>query len=435
MGHIEDIEESKMPSSNTAPAIMFGLTVVFLVFGVIGGWMYYAPLDSSSVAIGSVSAGSAKKTVEHLDGGIIKKIYVKDGDSVEKGDILIELEDIQLKETLNSLESQYQDALALLNRLEAQRDNRDSIEFSKDIKDKTLIDTQNSIFYTTKKSLRDEDIITQKRIVQIKKQIKSLEALIDSRERRLFIVQKEKREQRELFDEQLVDKIRLQELEKEESDIEGEIASKLADIARLREQISELKTQQLLRKKQFKEEVLENIVQTKIKIEDLKSRIVSTKDKLERTKILAPTSGIIVGLKKHTVGGVIGRGEEILEIVPKDSKLIVLARVKTTDIDRVKIGQYADLMFPAFNMRKVHIIEGKVIGVSADIFEDKATREQYYEAKIELTKNGEDELERNGFILISGMPATVMIKLERRTTLEYLIKPFKDMVIKGFNEE
>ncbi|NPA61213.1 MAG: HlyD family type I secretion periplasmic adaptor subunit [Epsilonproteobacteria bacterium] len=435
MGHIEDIEESKMPSSNTAPAIMFGLTVVFLVFGVIGGWMYYAPLDSSSVAIGSVSAGSAKKTVEHLDGGIIKKIYVKDGDSVEKGDILIELEDIQLKETLNSLESQYQDALALLNRLEAQRDNRDSIEFSKDIKDKTLIDTQNSIFYTTKKSLRDEDIITQKRIVQIKKQIKSLEALIDSRERRLFIVQKEKREQRELFDEQLVDKIRLQELEKEESDIEGEIASKLADIARLREQISELKTQQLLRKKQFKEEVLENIVQTKIKIEDLKSRIVSTKDKLERTKILAPTSGIIVGLKKHTVGGVIGRGEEILEIVPKDSKLLVLARVNTTDIDRVKIGQYADLMFPAFNMRIVHIIEGKVIGVSADIFEDKATREQYYEAKIELTKNGEDELKRNGFILISGMPATVMIKLERRTTLEYLIKPFKDMVIKGFNEE
>ncbi len=115
----------------------------------------------------------------------------------------------------------------------------------------------------------------------------------------------------------------------------------------MREQISELKTQQLLRKKQFKEEVLENIVQTKIKIEDLKSRIVSTKDKLERTKILAPTSGIIVGLKKHTVGGVIGRGEEILEIVPKDSKLIVLARVKTTDIDRVN-GQYADLMFPAF---------------------------------------------------------------------------------------
>jgi len=430
----EDIE-AKMPSSNTAPAITFGLAVVFIVFGVIGGWMYYAPLDSSSVAIGKVSAGSAKKTVQHLDGGIIKKIYVKDGDSVKKGDILIELEDIQLKETLNSLESQYQDALALLNRLEAQRDNRKDILFSKEIKNKSLIETQKNIFYTTEKSLKDEKIITQNRIRQIKKQIGSLNALIESRKRRLGLIRKEMREQRVLFEEQLVDKLKLQELEKEESDIEGDISSKLADIARLREQISELQTQQLLREKKFKEETLEKLVQTKTKIADLKSRIVSTKDKLNRTKILAPTSGVIVGLKKHTIGGVIGRGEEILEIVPKESKLIVIAQVKTTDIDRVKVGQFADLMFPAFNMRKIHIIEGRVINISADSFIDKATRQPYYEAKIELTKSGEEELKKHGFTLVSGMPATVMIKLEKRTALDYLIKPFKDMVIKGFNEE
>ncbi len=135
------------------------------------------------------------------------------------------------------------------------------------------------------------------------------------------------------------------------------------------------------------------------------------------------------------MGGVIGRGEEILEIVPKDSKLIVIAQVNTTDIDRIKVGQYADLMFPAFNMRKIHIIEGKVIGVSADSFIDKATGQPYYEAKIELTKDGENELRKNGFILVSGMPATVMIKLERRTALDYIIKPFKEMVIRGFNEE
>ncbi len=323
--------------------------------------MYYAPLDSSSVAIGKVSAGSAKKTVQHLDGGIIKKIYVKDGDSVNKGDILIELEDIQLKETLKSLEAQYQDALALLNRLEAQRDNKDTIIFSKEITNKSLIKTQKNIFYTTKKSLKDEDIITEKRIIQTQKQISSLKALIESRKKRLYLIRQEKYEQEALFQEQLVDKTKLQELEKEENDIEGDISSKLADIARLKEQISELKTQKLLREKKFKEETLENLVQTKVKITDLKAKIISTKDKLSRTKILAPTSGVIVGLKKHTVGGVIGRGEEILEIVPKDSKLIVIAQVNTTDIDRIKVGQYADLMFPAFNMRKIHIIEGKVI--------------------------------------------------------------------------
>jgi epimerase transport system membrane fusion protein len=433
MGKEED--EVKMPSSNTAPAITFGLSIVIIVFGIIGGWMYYAPLDSSSVAIGKVSAGSAKKTVQHLDGGIIKKIYVKDGDSVNKGDILIELEDIQLKETLKSLEAQYQDALALLNRLEAQRDNKDTIIFSKEITNKSLIKTQKNIFYTTKKSLKDEDIITEKRIIQTQKQISSLKALIESRKKRLYLIRQEKYEQEALFQEQLVDKTKLQELEKEENDIEGDISSKLADIARLKEQISELKTQKLLREKKFKEETLENLVQTKVKITDLKAKIISTKDKLSRTKILAPTSGVIVGLKKHTVGGVIGRGEEILEIVPKDSKLIVIAQVNTTDIDRIKVGQYADLMFPAFNMRKIHIIEGKVIGVSADSFIDKATGQPYYEAKIELTKDGENELRKNGFILVSGMPATVMIKLERRTALDYIIKPFKEMVIRGFNEE
>jgi len=433
MSNIED--EVKMPSSNPTPAILFGLTVVFIVFGVIGGWMYYAPLDSSSVAIGQVSAGAAKKTVQHLDGGIIKKIYVKDGDVVKKGDILLELEDIQLKETLKSLQSQYEDALALLNRLEAQRDDRDKITFSEEIKNKSLIEAQKNIFYTTKKSLRDENIITQKRIKQIKKQISSLRALIESRERRLRLIRKEKREQQILFEEQLVDKLKLQELEKEENDIQGEISSKLADIARLKEQISELKTQQLLREKKFKEETLEKLVQTKTKIADLKAKIISTKDKLSRTKIIAPTSGVIVGLKKHTIGGVIGRGEEILEIVPQDSKLIVIAQVKTTDIDRVKVGQYADLMFPAFNMRKIHVIEGRVISVSADSFIDKATRQPYYEAKIELTKKGEEELKKHGFSLVSGMPATVMIKLEKRTALEYIIKPFKDMIIRGFNEE
>ncbi len=109
MGKEED--EVKMPSSNTAPAITFGLSIVIIVFGIIGGWMYYAPLDSSSVAMGKVSAGSAKKTVQHLDGGIIKKIYVKDGDSVNKGDILIELEDIQPKRDIKLFRSSYQDAL------------------------------------------------------------------------------------------------------------------------------------------------------------------------------------------------------------------------------------------------------------------------------------------------------------------------------------
>jgi epimerase transport system membrane fusion protein len=144
-------EKNNIPSDNTTPAILFGLTVLFVVFGILGGWMYYAPLATSSVASGQVSAGSAKKTVQHLDGGIVKAIHVKDGDIVKKGDILIELEDVQIKENLNILKSQYQDMTATYDRLKAQRDNRDSIKFSKVVTDQNIIDNQKSIFYTNKK--------------------------------------------------------------------------------------------------------------------------------------------------------------------------------------------------------------------------------------------------------------------------------------------
>ncbi len=428
-------KNSNIPSDNTAPAIFFGLTVLFIVFGILGGWMYYAPLATSSVASGQVSAGTAKKTVQHLDGGIVKAIHVKDGDVVKKGDVLIELEDVQIKENLNILESQYEDMLATYDRLKAQIDNKSSIKFSKEIKHKSIIDNQKNIFYTNKKSLKDEDIITQKRILQTKKQISSLKALIDSKKNRLHSIARERREQEILFKQQLVDKLKIQDLDREANSIEGDIASKIADIARLREQINELKTQQLLRKKKFKEDILDRLVQTKSKIEDLKSKIIATEDKLKRTKIISPASGTIVGLKMHTIGGVIGRGQDILEIVPKDAKLIIIAKVKTTDIDNVRVGLVSNIMFPAFNAKKLHVINGKVISVSADSFIDKATHQPYYEAKVEVTKEGEEELKKHGFTLVAGMPATVMIQTGTRTALDYFIKPFKQMAVRGFNEE
>ncbi len=427
-------QDNRMPSDNTAPAIIFGLIVVITIFGFIGSWMYYAPLANTSVASGQVVAGGVKQTVQHLDGGSVKAIHIKDGDIVKKGDILIELDDVQIKENLNILNSQYQDALAIYARLKAQRDNKSSIHFPKGIK-KSIVQNQVNIFNMSNKSLRDEDIITIKRVLQTKKQIASLKALIDSNQRRLRAIANEKQEQEVLFAQQLVDKLKIQELEREANRIEGDIASKIADIARLREQINELETQKLLRRKKLKEEVLDKLVKTKSQIEDLKSKIIATKDRLKRTKIKAPVGGTIVGLKVHTIGGVIRRGEDILEIVPKDSKLLIVAKVNTTDIDKVKVGLLAQVMFPAFNMKKIRFMEGKVISVSADSFIDKASHKPYYEAKIEVTKEGLDELKKHNYILVAGMPATVMIQLGTRTTLEYLIKPFKNMLIRGFNEE
>ncbi|HIO96031.1 MAG TPA: HlyD family type I secretion periplasmic adaptor subunit [Campylobacterales bacterium] len=427
--------ENSMPSHNTFYVISFGLLVIFSVFGLLGGWMYYAPLASSSVAIGKVSAGSAKKSVQHLEGGIVEAIHVKDGDVVKKGDVLVELEEIQIKERLNILEVQYQNMIALYARLKAQRDDKKSITFSTDSTDKTIMQDEKNIFITTKKSMQDEETINRQRIVQLRSQISGLKSLLGSKDRRIKSISVEIKEWKILFEQRLVDKLRIRELERENNMIEGDIANTRSEIARLQEQISEVKTQQLLRKKEFLKEVLNQMVAVKSQMSDVKSKIIATQDTLNRTTILSPADGTIIGLSIETIGGVVSPGKEIMGIVPETSKLIIIAQVNTTDIDKVKVGLLSDVMFSAFDMRQVNVIEGKVIHVSADSFINEVTGAPYYEAKIELTPKGIKQLKEYKFTLVAGMPAEVMIKIGDRTALSYLIKPFKDMIVRGFNEE
>ncbi len=428
-------EEIKMPSSDDSRVITFGLGVIFTVFVLIGGWLAFAPLASSSVAIGKVSADSDKKTVQHLEGGKITAIYVKDGDRVKKGDTLIKLRDVQIKAQLDILQAQYQDAIALFARLKAQRDNRSVISFLEDSTDKNSMDDQRNIFITTKRTIKDEKIITKNRMLQLENQVNGLNSLIDSKKKRAESMNEELLEWEELYKQRLVDKQRIRELKRENNIIEGDLANTKSEIAKLNEQISEIETQQLLREKEFKKETLQRYVETKSLISDLHSKIIANQDTLDRTNIVAPIDGTVVGLSLHTVGGIISPSKPLLEIVPLNAKLIVIVQVQTTDIDKVKNGLLADIMFSAFNLKQVNVIQGKVIHVSADSFIDEVTGMPYYEAKIEVTKEGMATLKENKFVLVSGMPAQAMISLGERTALSYLVKPFTQMLKGSFNEE
>lgn len=430
-----DNKEITIPSYDDTSIIRFGLAVVFIVFVLFGGWMAFAPLSSSSVAIGKVSADSDKKTIQHLEGGMVDAIYVKDGDKVKKDQILMKLSDVQVKAQLDILNSQYQDALALFARLTAQRDKADAIDFPKEVVDENVIRNQKNIFVSANKSIEDESIITNNRIVQLQSQIDGLNSLILSKQNRLASLQEETLEWEDLYKQRLVDKQKIRELQRESNMIEGDLANTKAEIAKLNEQISEVSTQKLLREKEFKNVTLEKYVETEIRISDLKSKIIANEDVLQRTMISSPIDGTIVGLSLHTVGGVVSPGKTILEVVPQNAKLIVVAQVNTTDIDKVRVGLVADIMFSAFNLKQAHQIEGRVIHVSADIFIDEASHAPYYEAKIEVTEEGKKLLDEYGFVLVSGMPAEVMIKIGDRTALSYLVKPFQEMLGRSFNEE
>lgn len=430
-----DNKQIKMPSHDDSSIIAFGLGLIFVVFILIGGWMAFAPLASSSVASGKVSADFGKKTIQHLEGGIVEAIYVKDGDSVKKDQVLIKLSDVQIKAQLDILQAQYQDAIALFSRLKAQRDGSANIEFPQELTDENVIKNQKNIFISTNKSIEDETAITNNRIVQLQSQIDGLSSLVNSKQNRLKSISEEILEWEDLYKQRLVDKLKIRELQREQNMVEGDLANTKSEIAKLKEQINEVKTQKLLREKEFKNETLQKFVEAETRISDLKSKIIANEDVLSRTTITSPIDGTILGLNLYTVGGVISPGKPLLEVIPQDAKLLVIAKVQTTDIDKVRIGLLADIMFPAFNIQQAHPIEGKVIHVSADAFMDEASKMPYYEAKIEVTKNGMELLREYDFVLVSGMPADVMIKIGDRTALSYLVKPFTDMLDRSFNEE
>ena len=428
-------DKKSLLATDDSLVIRFGLGVLIIVFVIFGGWMAFAPLASHIVGVGKVSAGYDKKSVQHLEGGIIDTIYVKDGDLVKKGDLLIKLQDIQTKAQLDILNSQYQDTLGLYNRLMAHKDNLSDIVFDEEVVEIFVKQEQKNIFHSTKNAMNEEKSILQNRILQLGNQIDGNKSLLSSKEQRLTSINEEIKEWNELFKLKLVDKIKLRELQREANMLNGDVANTKAEIARLNEQIIETKGQLLLRKEEFRKEILNKLVEAKTMLNDLKSKILAAKDTLNRTQILSPNDGIVVGLSMHTVGGVIPSGEIILDIVPQNSVLLVEAQIPITDIDRLKEGLGCDIRFSAFDLKKTHVIDGKVIHVSADSFVDKATGNSYYEAKIEVTPEGEKQLQGYGFNLVAGMPAEVMIRTGNRTTLSYFVKPFADMLSRGFNEE
>lgn len=418
--------------------VKFGLILISIFVGIFVLWMGLAPLDSAAVAPGQVVVASKKKQIQHLEGGVVDKIYVKDGDEVKAGDVLVEIKNAQVASSIDILKKENLQASVLVSRLEAQRDGNETISWDPSIMNEPEFETaaagQQSIFDEQNKLLKDEIFILNQRIDQLKKQISGTQAIVSSRQKRVGSLNEETKEWQKLYKEQLTDKIRLRDIERERVDASGQIASGNADIARLEVQITETKQQILVRERTFKEDVLKQYEDAKLKLNDASARLRAYYDQQERAAIKAPVDGTIVELITYTIGGVVKPGETIMSIVPKDAEYIVEAQLPTIHIDKVFVGLPADVRFSAFNTQMAEVIEGKVSYVSADSLQDR-NGNTFYQIKAELTEEGVKSVERNGFFLLPGMPAEVIVKTGRRTFLSYLLKPFVNMLKKAFNED
>ena len=418
--------------------VNFGIFVIFMLVGVFGIWLGMAPLNSAAVAVGKINVVSNKKIIQHLEGGVVDKIFVKDGDVVKAGDPLVEIKNAALQSEIGIVRADYLRTSAIVSRLEAQKDDANEIKFSDDIKQisgyEEVANGQISIFNEQKKLLDNEKTILKQRIKQLENQIQGAKAIMSAKKARIASLNEEIREWERLFKEQLADKVRLRDLNREKTAVEGELAAGTAEIARLGVQINETQGQIALRDRSFKEDILKKLEDAKIRLVDLEQRYNALKDQSERTIVKSPVEGSVVELAFHTIGGVIRPGERIMSIVPDDTDYVVEAKLNVVDIDTVHVGQLADIRFSAFQHKPSFVMEGKVTYVSADSVQDNAGH-SYYDIKAELTPEGMKEFDRNEFFIVPGMPVEVMIKTGDRTMLEYILKPFIDMFKRAFNED
>ncbi|WP_256574233.1 MULTISPECIES: HlyD family type I secretion periplasmic adaptor subunit [unclassified Pseudomonas] len=420
------------------PIRRVGYLMLLVTFGLFGGWAALAPLDSSALAPGVVTVKSYRKTVQHLEGGIVRELRVHDGDLVKTGDVLLVLDNTQARSEMETTRSQLIAALQLQARLEAERDALPEPVAvpaldPADPRVQEARDSEARIFQTRRTSLLGEIGLQEKTIGQIEEQIRGFKAIIASKQMLAASYQDEIVDLRALLAEGYVDKQRLREQERSLARLQTEIAESQSEIAQARVHVDEAKLKILQLKKAFASEVAGLLGDARTKVYELRERLATLQDRDQRTDILAPESGMVMGMTVHTLGAVVSPGTALLDIVPANEELIVEAQVSPMDIDRIALGKLADIRFSAFKSSTTPVIEGRLVQISADRLINKDTGTAYYLARVALTDKGRQTL--GNLTLVPGMPVEVLVNTGARTLLQYLMQPASNVFARSLIED
>ena len=414
-----------------------GLIMLFLTFGVFGIWASTAPIDGAARAPGVVSVKSYKKIVQHLEGGIVENIFVQDGDEVRQGDALLEIDTTQSAAQLEIAEARYVAYKTLEARLIAERDNLESISFPgnwsrSDELYNEEISSQVAIFNSKKAAFKGNVEVLEQRIEQLRSQLSGLQALRESKTSLALSFEDELKDINILLSQGFSDKTRLRNLERNVADYRGQAAQLTAQIASTNVQIGEAQIQILQLEREKQNQTTTELGNIQTTLNEVNEQIVALEDVVNRALVTAPVSGAVNGMQVHTIGGVIGPGGLIAEVVPLSEELILDARVSPVDIDRVFVGQEATIRFSSFGSR-TPTISGSLIHLSADTISNQTDSQPYYLARIEVSPEGLANL--GDLELLPGMPAEAFIATGSRTLLQYMIKPLADAAARSFIED
>jgi HlyD family secretion protein len=415
------------------------LLVLCFMLG-LGTWASLAPLESAAIASGVVESESSRKTIQHLEGGIVRKILVSDGDIVRSGQTLIALDDTRAGSEMQSLQGQFWDAAARAARLQAEQQRFEKIAIPDALEQDSrqnggaaaAVSAQQFIFQARLQVHESQLAVIRERRRQVEKEIEGLKAQETATGQRIDIVREELDMVATLVNKGLERRPRLLNLQRELADVEGRRGEIAAQISRAGQVISEQQATLFKLESERQNEIAQSLREAQSQIFQLRERLLAARDQLSRTEVKAPEDGVITDLRVHTAGGVIGAGAPLMDLVPRQDRLIVTARLRPEDIDVVHPGLSAEVHLVPYNQRRVPRLTGTVVHVSADRLLDKRTDQPYYATRIRID---DGQIVANDIQIVPGMPVQVFITTGRGTVALYALRPLLDSFRGAFRED
>lgn len=430
MTQAANLLQAPAPSANWRAPIMAGYALIAFTFGGLGSWAAVAPLDSAVVAPGAVSVESNRKTIQHLEGGIVREILVRDGVQVREGDTLVRLDPTRTEATEDLYRRQLASALTLEARLVAQRDMASSISFPADVtalsKDPVAASAMHDNqlqFESRRESLLRGLEVVDAQIRQTEQENAQAKADKISADKQLATIDRELPGVKQLWEKGLVALSRMTSLERERLRLEGLAEQAGITLKKGAEKISEARARAEQLRQEYRQDAANQLPDVGKTISDARQQIIIAQDALKRIEIKAPVSGTIQQLRIFTVGGVIKPGDAILDIVPASDTLVVRARVSTVDVDRIRSNAPVEVRLPQFLKFQSEVIRGKVRSISRDSIVDETNRQlpAYFAMEVAVDRSSIPDYINDR--LTAGMTTDVVVPTGERTVLQYLVAP------------
>lgn len=422
--------------------IVLGLWVLAPLLMCLALWAFLAPLSSASIAMGRIVLNSSRKTVQHLEGGLVEKLLVAEGDHVERGQPLLLVRDTSRQKQLETVADRLAEAFAVQARAKAELKPAADADFSAISSDLPLSPTRiddiialhRSFLRTKLETLATRIDLIRAEAAQTQEQVKGREAELASLNIQRAIAEDEFAAAVSLHRQGIATLVHKRDLERRRAELDGNIGASMAEIARLKGEILAADLQINDARAQATKQTLDELQANELQIQELQNTYAALSEQMARTSIVSPVAGRVMGLTVHTIGAVIAPGQALMDIVPEDDRLIVEARLNPNDIDLVASGTQARIVLTAYKSKHVPKLDGIVEHVSADVVADPVTGERYFLVRIRVDDGQIARLTENVH-LYPGMPVEAFLINQSRTMADYILTPFRDATFRAFREE